>query len=122
MDLLDDSIHEFQTAAGMVKPADGTSRYLQCCNMLGHCFVQKEMPRAAALWFQKALDAAKGASEEEQKALRYELASVLEQMGETKRAIDLFTEIYGIDVNYRQVGEKLRSLAGNKNQGKVKKK
>jgi tetratricopeptide (TPR) repeat protein len=122
MDLLDDSIHEFQTAAGMVKPADGTSRYLQCCNMLGHCFVQKEMPRAAALWFQKALDAAKGASEEEQKALRYELASVLEQMGETKRAIDLFTEIYGLDVNYRQVGEKLRSLAGNKNQGKVKKK
>jgi tetratricopeptide (TPR) repeat protein len=120
MDLLDDSIHEFQTAAGLVKPDDGTSRYLQCCNMLGHCFVQKEMPRAAALWFQKALDAARSASEEEQKALRYELASVLEQMGETKRAIDLFTEIYGIDVNYRQVGEKLRTLAKNKGKGKKK--
>src|SRR5262249_22453734 len=53
MDLLDDAIHEFQTAAGLVNPGDGTSRYLQCCNLLGHCFVKKELPRAAAIWFQK---------------------------------------------------------------------
>jgi hypothetical protein len=41
MDLMDEAIQEFQTAASLVKPGDGTSRYLQCCNMLGHCFIQK---------------------------------------------------------------------------------
>jgi tetratricopeptide (TPR) repeat protein len=120
MDLLDDAINEFQTAASLVRPDDGTSHFLQCCNLLGHCFVQKEMPRAAAIWFQKALDAAKGEKEEEQKALRYELATVFEQMGETDRAVNLFTEIYGVDVNYRQVAEKLRKLAPEKYKSKGK--
>ncbi len=109
MDLLDDAIHEFQTAAGLVNPGDGTSRYLQCCNLLGHCFVRKELPRAAAIWFQKALDAG-GQTDDERKALRYELASVYELMGEDNRALDLFTEVYGIDVGYREVGEKIRKL------------
>ncbi len=45
MDLLDEAMHEFQNAATAVKPADGTSRYLQCCNMLGHCFMQQRYGR-----------------------------------------------------------------------------
>jgi hypothetical protein len=112
MDLMDDAIHEFQTAASLVRPGDGTSRFLHCCTMLGHCFVQKGMPRAAVLWFQKGLDA-KG-HEEEQKALRYELASVFEMMGELEQAHDLFSEVYGVDVGYREVGEKLRLLETKK--------
>jgi tetratricopeptide (TPR) repeat protein len=121
MDLLDDAIHEFQTAANLVRANDGTSRFLQCCNLLGHCFVQKQMPRAAAIWFQKALEAS-GKSEDERMALRYELASVYELMGDLDRAIDLFTEIYGIDVNYRQVGEKVKALAADRQKAKGKKK
>jgi tetratricopeptide (TPR) repeat protein len=121
MDLLDDAIHEFQTAANLVRANDGTSRFLQCCNLLGHCFVQKQMPRAAAIWFQKALEAS-NQSEDERMALRYELASVYELMGDTDRAIDLFTEIYGVNVNYRQVGAKLKGLAADKQKAKGKKK
>src|SRR5204862_6110896 len=49
MDLMNEAIQEFQTSASLVKPGDGTSRFLQCCNMLGHCFVQKGMPEAAVL-------------------------------------------------------------------------
>jgi tetratricopeptide (TPR) repeat protein len=121
MDLLDDAIHEFQTAANMVRANDGTSRFLQCCNLLGHCFVQKQMPRAAAIWFQKALEAS-GQNEDERMALRYELASVYESMGDTDRAIDLFTEIYGVNVNYRQVAAKLKNLAADNQKAKGKKK
>jgi tetratricopeptide (TPR) repeat protein len=113
MDLLDDAIHEFQTAASLVRAGDGTSRYLQCCTMLGHCFVQKGMPRAAVLWFQKGLDAR--GHEEEQKALRYELASVFELMGDFEQAHDLFSEVYGVDVGYREVGEKLRQVEAKRN-------
>ena len=110
MDLLDDAVHEFQTAATAVKPSDGTSRYLQCCNMLGHCFMRKDMVDAAIMWFKKGLSAP-GHSEDEYQALRYELAAAYEQQGDLKQARNLYTEIYGIDVSYREVAEKLRELS-----------
>ena len=91
MDLLDEAIQEFQNAAALTSPGDGTPRYLQCCNMLGHCFLQKGVPRAAVSWFKKGLEVP-GHSEEEYKALRFELASAYEYMGDISRALDEFTE------------------------------
>jgi tetratricopeptide (TPR) repeat protein len=113
MELIDEAIQEFQTAANLAKPGDGSSRYLQCCNMLGHCFVHKGMPRAAVLWFKKGLDSP-GHAEDEYKALRYELGSAYQQMGDFNRAIEIFTEVYGVDVSYRDVGEKLQELQSQK--------
>src|ERR1043165_8899528 len=109
MDLMDEAIQEFQTSAGLVKPGDGTSRFLQCCNLLGHCFIQKGMPEAAVLWFKKGLQAP-GHSEDEYQALRYELASAYEQLGDLKQAREFYTEVYGVDVSYREVAEKLSQL------------
>ena len=109
MDLMDEAVQEFQVAAGLVKPGDGTSRYLQCCNMLGHCFIHKGMPEAAVLWFKKGLQAP-GHSEDEYQALRYELASAYEQLGDLKQAREFYTEVYGVDVGYREVAEKLSQL------------
>jgi tetratricopeptide (TPR) repeat protein len=109
MDLLDEAVEEFQAAAGLVAPRDNTPRYLQCCNMLGHCFMQKEMPRLAVMWFRKGLEAP-GHSEDEYQALRYDLGLAYEQMGELERAIEVFTEVYGINVSYRGVADKLREL------------
>lgn len=121
MDLLDEAIQEFQIAVSLSKPSDGTSRFLQCCNMLGHCFTQKNMPRAAVLWFKKGLDAP-GHSEDEYLALRYELGAAYEQMGDLSRAIDTFTEVYGVNISYRGVDERLRDLQQQKNaSGKGKK-
>ena len=120
MDLLDEAIMEFQTAASLTVPTDGTSRYLQCCNMLGHCFMRKDLPRAAVLWFKKGLDAP-GQGEEECKALRYELGAAYEHMGDLSRASDLFTEVYGMDVAYRGVGERLQELEQKKVHKKRKK-
>jgi len=109
MDLMDEAIQEFQNAAALVKPADGTSRFLQCCNMLGHCFIQKGMPEAAVSWFKKGLQAP-GHTEDEYQALRYELASAYEQLGDLKHAREFYTEVYGVDVSYREVAEKLSQL------------
>jgi tetratricopeptide (TPR) repeat protein len=109
MDLMDEAIQEFQTSVGLVRPSDGTSRYLQCCNMLGHCFIHKGMPEAAVLWFKKGLQAP-GHSEDEYQALRYELASAYEQLGDLKQAREVYTEVYGVDVSYREVAEKLSQL------------
>ncbi|HKN84575.1 MAG TPA: tetratricopeptide repeat protein, partial [Pyrinomonadaceae bacterium] len=109
MDLMNEAIQEFQTSVNLVKPGDGTSRFLQCCNMLGHCFVQKGMPEAAVLWFKKGLSAP-GHSEDEYQALRYELALAYEQLGDLKQAREFYTEVYGVDVSYREVAQKLSEL------------
>jgi tetratricopeptide (TPR) repeat protein len=109
MELMDEAIQEFQTSVALVKSDDGTPRFLQCCNMLGHCFVHKGMPEAAIMWFKKGL-AAPGHSEDEYQALRYELGGAYEEMGDFDQALQCYTEVYGVDVNYREVGEKLRSL------------
>ena len=111
MDLLDEAIQEFQTAAGLAKAGDGTSRFLQCCNLLGHCFVQKGMPEAAVIWFRKGLKAP-GHSEDEYQALRYELAAAYEKLGDFKQAREFYTEVYGVDVSYREVADKLSQLKG----------
>jgi len=109
MALLDEAIREFQIAAGLTAPADGSPRYFQCCTMLGHCFVQKGMPQAAVLWFKKGLDAP-GRAADEYKALQYELGSAYQEMGDLRRAIAVFTEVYGIDVGYRDIADKLSDL------------
>ena len=109
MDLFEEALEEFQIAASLVGPDDGTPRYLQCCNLLGHCFMQKGVPQLAVKWFNKGFSTP-GASEDERQALRYELAGAYEQVGDLHRAIDLFTEVYGINVSYRGVNERLREL------------
>jgi tetratricopeptide (TPR) repeat protein len=109
MDLSDQAVEEFQQAAALVSPQDGTDRYLQCCNMLGHCFMQKRMSRLAIMWFKKGLEAP-GHTEDEYQALRFELGLAHEQAGDIDAAIDVFSEVYGVSVSYRGVGEKLREL------------
>ena len=111
MDLLDEAIREFQLAAGLTSAADSTPRYFQCCNLLGHCFVEKGMPQAAVLWFKKGLEVP-DRNPEELKALQYELGSAYEQMGDLTRAIAAFTEVYGVDVSYRDIGDRLSTLQG----------
>jgi len=99
----------FNPSATQSAPGDGTPRFLQCCNMLGHCFMEKGMPRPAALWFKRGLEAP-GHTEDEYQAMRYDLGTAYEQMGENGRAIEVLSEVYAIDVSYRGVAERLREL------------
>jgi tetratricopeptide (TPR) repeat protein len=103
MGLVDEAIAEFQLAA------KDEARLLECASMLGICFVEKGMPKLAVKWFEKGLSAP-GRTEEEYQGLRYDLASALEQAGETGRALALYTELYGQDASFRDVAEKVRRL------------
>ena len=109
MDLMDDAVEEFQNAVKMVAPNDGTPRYLQCCNLIGHCFMEKAMPKLAIKWYLQGLDAP-GHTEDEYQALRYELGLAYEQSGETDKALELFSDIYAVNVTYRNIGDKVRGL------------
>jgi tetratricopeptide (TPR) repeat protein len=105
MGLVDEAIAEFQLAAKDEK------RLLECSSMLGICFIEKGMPKLAVKWFEKGLQAP-GRREEEYQGLRYDLATALEQAGESSKALALFTELYGQDASFRDVAEKVRQLGG----------
>ncbi len=109
MDLFEEALEEFQIAIGLCAPDDGTQRYLQCCNLLGHCFMQKGVPQLAVKWFIQGLGAP-NTSNDERQALRFDLAAAYERAGDLDRAKDLFTEIYGVNVSYRGVNERLKAL------------
>ena len=56
-------------------------------------------------------------SEEEKRkrAVAYFREAFRHQMkGDTDKAIETFTEVYGIDVNYRKVGDKIKQLRATK--------
>jgi hypothetical protein len=103
MGLIDEAIAEFQLAA------KDENRALECGSMLGICFMEKGMPKLAIKWFEKGLKAP-GRSEEEYAALRYDLAMAYEASGEVDRALDIFTDLYGQDANFRDVAAKVREL------------
>jgi tetratricopeptide (TPR) repeat protein len=109
MDLFEDALEEFQIAASLSAPGDGTSRYVQCCHLLGHCFTQTGVPELAVKWFSKGLNAP-GVSDEERLALGYEIGAAYEQAGDLNRALEFFTEVYGTNVSYRCVNERVRTL------------
>ena len=109
MDLFEEALEEFQIAIGLCGADDGTTRYLQCCNLLGHCFMQKGVPQLAVKWFIQGLGAP-NTSDDERQALRFDLAAAYERAGDLDRAKDLFTEIYGVNVSYRGVNERLKAL------------
>jgi len=109
MGLIEDAISEFQEAVKLASPDDGTKRYFYCCNMLGICFMEKQLPNIALMWYQRAMQTL-GLEEEELQGLRYEIANAYEMSGEKDRALEFFEQIYAIDVNYRDVGQRLAQL------------
>jgi len=77
--------------------------------MLGFCFSQKNMPRPAVMWLKKGLEVP-GRSEDEYQALRYDLATAYEALGDLKGAYDVLSEVYAIDVSYRNVSAKMNGV------------
>lgn len=106
MGLLDDAIREFQMAVDLTDPSDGMEKFLKCCTLLGHCFVEKRMPKLAATWFNRAFKI-KDLGKEEKMALHYELANVYELKGDEEKACEQLEQIYAIDISYRDVGKRL---------------
>ena len=109
MGLMEESIREFQDAINMVRADDGTRRFFQCCNLLGHCFMEQGMPNLALMWYRRALETP-NLNDEEKQALLYETANAYEIGGETPKAVEFFEQIYAVNVDYRDVSSRLESL------------
>jgi len=112
MGLLEEAIREFQDAIALAQPTDGTRRFFQCANLLGHCFLQKGRSNHAITWFGRALEAG-NVSDEEQHGLWYEIASAYENSGDAEKAAMFFDKIYAENVDFRDVSERMGNLTVN---------
>jgi tetratricopeptide (TPR) repeat protein len=112
MGLMEEAIKEYQDAINAVAPSDGSRRFFQCANLLGHCFVEKGMPNLAVMWFRRALET-RGLLDEEKQGLWYELAHAYEADGDADKAFKYFEKIYAENVDYRDVGKRLERLHVN---------
>jgi tetratricopeptide (TPR) repeat protein len=110
MGLTEESIREYQDAIALVRPNDGTRRFFQCANLLGHCFLQSGMANLALTWYLRALET-KDLTEDEKQGVWYELAHAYEVEGDVENAGRYFEQVYAENVDYRDVGERIRKLA-----------
>ena len=103
MGLVDEAIGEFQLAS------KDAGRAIECCSMLGHCFLEKGMPQLAIKWFRKGLEAPH-IQEAATAGMLYDLASVYQDTGDTELAYKTFQEVYGLNANYRDVVRRVKDL------------
>ena len=104
MSLTDEAISEFQRAAKSPQYA------VECCAMLGLCFLEKGLPPLAIKWYRKGLEAP-NIREDDRLGLQYDLANIYADTGDRENAYRTFLEIYGSNASFRDVGERLKELA-----------
>ena len=108
MGLLDEAIGELQKVCQAVDKGAAFRDTMQAYTWLAQCFVDKGVPEAAYKWYEKAL---KTATDEEQRlSLHYDLAAAYELSGNKQAALQHFLEVYGSNIDYRDVAERIKSL------------
>jgi tetratricopeptide (TPR) repeat protein len=109
MGLLDEAIGELQKTCQAVERGHAFPQVMQTYTWLAQCFLDKGLPEAAIRWYQKALSAP-GIDEETRTALHYELAAAYETAGDKPSALKHFMEVYGRNIDYRDVAERIKPL------------
>jgi tetratricopeptide (TPR) repeat protein len=107
MGLLDEAIGEFQKVVRGTGKGPFPTNFLQACSLLAICFMEKKMPAIAVKWYLRALETP-GLDEEALMALQYDLGLAYEQTGDSRHALERFTEVYSQNIDFRDVAEKMR--------------
>ena len=82
---------------------------MQCCTLLGLAFMEKGQPSIAAVWYERALRLP-GIDAESTLALRYDLGVAQESAGDAGAALKSFSQVYAVNIDYRDVGERIAGL------------
>jgi hypothetical protein len=109
MGLLDEAIGEFQKVCQAAEHGRAFSQIMQTYTWLAQCFLDKGIPEAAIRWYEQALKLP-SLDQETRTALHYELASSFENAGNKSAALSNFLEVYGSNIDYRDVGERIKAL------------
>jgi tetratricopeptide (TPR) repeat protein len=109
MGLLDEAIGELQKACQSFDHGHPFPQIMQTYTWLAQCFLEKGVPEAAVRWYDKALHVP-GIDGETRVALHYELASAYETAGDKPSALKHFMDVYGSNIDYRDVAERIKAL------------
>jgi tetratricopeptide (TPR) repeat protein len=109
MGLLEEAIGEFQKVAQAGDRGKAFRYSMQCCTLLGLAFMEKGQPGIAAIWYERAL-LTPGMDTESKLALRYDLGVAQESAGDLDAALKSFSQVYAINIDYRDVAERIHSL------------
>ncbi|HEY2820067.1 MAG TPA: tetratricopeptide repeat protein [Candidatus Acidoferrum sp.] len=109
MGLLDEAISEFQKVAKAAENGRKFPYVMQCYTLLGLAFMDRAQPSIAAMWYERALRLP-GVETESILALRYDLGVAQESAGESDAALKSFSQVYAVNIDYRDVGERIAAL------------
>jgi len=109
MGLLDEAIGELQKVCQAVDHGHAFPQLMQTYTWLAQCFLDKGVPEVAVRWYEKALKFP-SLDQETRTALHYELGSSLESAGNNPAALSNFMEVYGNNIDYRDVAERIKAL------------
>jgi len=109
MGLLEEAISEFQKVAKANDRGRAFRYTMQCCTLLGLAFMEKGQPGIAAIWYERALQTP-GIDPESILALRYDLGVAQESAGEPEAALKSFSQVYAMNIDYRDVAERIAAL------------
>ena len=109
MGLLDEAIGELQKVCQAVERGHAFPQSMQTYTWLAQCFLDKGVPEAAIRWYEKALKLP-GLDADTRMALHYELASAYESAKNKTAALSHFMEVYGANIDYRDVAERIKAL------------
>ena len=109
MGLLDEAIGELQKACQCCDRGYLFPQIMQTYTWLAQCFLEKGVPEAAVRWYEKALNVS-GIDGDTRVALSYELASAYQTAGDKPAALKHFMDVYGANIDYRDVAERIKAL------------
>ncbi|HKW64462.1 MAG TPA: tetratricopeptide repeat protein [Candidatus Acidoferrum sp.] len=109
MGLLEEAISEFQKVAKASDNGRAFRYTMQCYTLLGLAFMEKGQPAIAAIWYERALHTP-GMDPESTLALRYDLGVAQESAGEAEAALKSFSQVYAMNIDYRDVAERIAAL------------
>jgi tetratricopeptide (TPR) repeat protein len=109
MGLLDEAIGELQKVCHAVDRGAPFSQPIQALTWLAQCLVDKGAPEAAVRWYQKALQLP-GLDSGSRCSIYYDLGAAYQAAGDNKAALTNFMEVYGSNIDFRDVASRIKTL------------
>jgi tetratricopeptide (TPR) repeat protein len=109
MGLLDEAIAELQKVCNSIERGVPFAQPVQTYTWLAQCFLDKGVPQAAISWYERALKIP-NLDNEARLAINYELGSACESAMDKPAALRHFTDVYGANIDYRDVAERIQAL------------
>jgi tetratricopeptide (TPR) repeat protein len=109
MGLLDEAIGELQKVCHSIDRGSSFSQPIQAYTWLAQCLVDKGAPEAAVRWYKTALQLPT-LDDGSRCAIYYDLALAFEASGDKKSALASFMEVYGSNIDFRDVASRIKAL------------